>query len=763
MSGGFFRGTSADQDTRFSNKMKKLLKSQKFAPELDVMIDTSKVQMDVIKPWVAIRVTELLGFEDEVLINFINGMLEEKNVDGKHVQIQLTGFMEKNTGKFMKELWSLLISAQSNVSGIPQQFLDQKAEETRLKKVESERIAAELQRKRDLDKLVEEERQREKDAAAEAAKIAGGAKGLADNDRDSKHSDDRRTSRGNGILRKSVSKSRSPPGRSYSRRQRSRHSLDSSLSRSPVRSPLRRRADSRSVSRSPRRRRRSISRNRPSRVSRVVHSPVRRSYSRSPIRRRKSPPTYRSPVRRRYASRSPPPRRSPSYSLSPVPRRRARSPYRRSRADIRKEYWSPERVDRPRVREGRSSVSPVFRGSELSPKPSVTNRRPTGFGVKASPVDGDDEELGTDRDARGSMGDKRAFRDEEEKKTRASDREARKVSEERRLYSDVKERKVGSDRVFRNKKEKWSHDGLNDENEESRRGGRDVVEERSQKNELENRRTELDRSARETREKWAHNDSQEWQREVTRGMGGVSGEKRPHSVIERNTDVDRVGRYNLVEDRFDNDMGRRLEDRIGGSGKRDMDMRREDRNYSDWRDRSTGRERSPFSEKQQASKDTRRARKTVELSQSPGKERREDHGRRSIALDNNDSDSLKEKFLKKSRIQEAKDGGATREDDQDDLSPRETEEKRKEEKRRRKEEKRLRRDERHKRKREKQRRKDEKRAMKTEADNGEEKRRSPEGKEHSDEEHSEYDQKQLEDKLRHEALESLRAKKAISH
>jgi len=151
--------------------------------------------MDVIKPWVATRATELLGFEDEVLINFIYGMLEEKvgaqcespghhismqvsstslpwckdilwwmcgcvlfwhklfhsielmhfyflypvsqNVDGKHVQIQLTGFMEKNTGKFMKELWSLLISAQSNVSGIPQQFLDQKAEETRLKKVMS--------------------------------------------------------------------------------------------------------------------------------------------------------------------------------------------------------------------------------------------------------------------------------------------------------------------------------------------------------------------------------------------------------------------------------------------------------------------------------------------------------------------------------------------------------------------------------------------------------------------------------------------------
>lgn len=94
--------------------------------------------------------------------------------------------------------------------------------------------------------------------------------------------------------------------------------------RSPVRSPPRRRAYSRSASRSPRRRRRSVSPDRPLRGPRVVRSPVRRSYSRSPVRRRKSPPTYRSPVRRRYPSRSPPARRSSSYSLSPVPRSRAR-------------------------------------------------------------------------------------------------------------------------------------------------------------------------------------------------------------------------------------------------------------------------------------------------------------------------------------------------------------------------------------------------------------------------------------------------------
>ncbi|PKI32715.1 hypothetical protein CRG98_046889 [Punica granatum] len=149
MSGGFFRGTSADQDTRFSNKQAKLLKTQKFAPELEHLVDMTKVKMDVMRPWIANRVTELIGLEDEVLINFIYGLLDGKDVNGKEVQISLTGFMEKNTGKFMKELWTLLLSAQKNSSGVPQQFLDAKEEETRKKKEESDRIADEIRRTRD--------------------------------------------------------------------------------------------------------------------------------------------------------------------------------------------------------------------------------------------------------------------------------------------------------------------------------------------------------------------------------------------------------------------------------------------------------------------------------------------------------------------------------------------------------------------------------------------------------------------------------------
>lgn len=43
-----------------------------------LQVDMTKVSMDVIRPWIANRVTELLGFEDEVLINFIYGLLDGK-------------------------------------------------------------------------------------------------------------------------------------------------------------------------------------------------------------------------------------------------------------------------------------------------------------------------------------------------------------------------------------------------------------------------------------------------------------------------------------------------------------------------------------------------------------------------------------------------------------------------------------------------------------------------------------------------------------
>lgn len=478
------------------------------------------------------------------------------------------------------------------------------------------------------------------------------------------------------------------------------------------------------------------------------------------------------------------------------------------------------RVDRPGMKERRTSVSPGRRGSESSPKPPIASRRPTGFGDREIPREVDERRAGTERDGKSSIGDKRSYGDKVERKTGAPIRETRDLVGEKRLYSDMEDRKTGSDRGLREKKDRWAHSDLNAEEEEPQRGGKEVVGEKRLYSDMDNSKSGYDRPVRGTRGKWPHNDSNEGrQKETTRAVTGISGEKRPNSEIERNSGVDRVGRDNPAEDRYYDDNGRRAEDRAGkngGSGKREMDTRKlavekEDRYFSDRRDRPMGRQRSPLPERQQAFKDTRGVRKISDVSQSPVRDRRrEDHGRRSIELDNDDSDIVRENLSKKSRIQEAEDGGPVREDDQESLSPKGSDERRKEEKRRRKEDKRLRREERHKRKREekqrrkdekrgvktgtngedkrnralspdgmeqsdednsehdqKQNRKDEKRAMKTSTMNGEDKRNrallSPDGMEQSDEEHSEYDQKQLEDTLRQKALESMRAMKAISH
>jgi len=74
---GFFRGTSTEQDNRFSDKEKKLLKQIKFADNLVKKVDMTKVKLDTIKPWIANRITELLGgMEDDVVVEYVFNQLD---------------------------------------------------------------------------------------------------------------------------------------------------------------------------------------------------------------------------------------------------------------------------------------------------------------------------------------------------------------------------------------------------------------------------------------------------------------------------------------------------------------------------------------------------------------------------------------------------------------------------------------------------------------------------------------------------------------
>lgn len=117
---GFFRGTSAEQDNRFSDKQKKLMRQMKFPDNLLRKVDTSKINLDAIRPWVSKRLQEILRAEDEVLVEFVIEQLAQKDPDGRSIQINLTGFLNsKMAREFMAELWDLLLAAQekSNSGG----------------------------------------------------------------------------------------------------------------------------------------------------------------------------------------------------------------------------------------------------------------------------------------------------------------------------------------------------------------------------------------------------------------------------------------------------------------------------------------------------------------------------------------------------------------------------------------------------------------------------------------------------------------------
>ncbi|KAK0731254.1 PWI domain-containing protein [Lasiosphaeris hirsuta] len=108
----------------------KLLKSTKFPPEFNQKVDMQKVNIQVMKKWIASTVTTILGNEDDVVIELIFNLIEGGRFpDIKSLQIQLTGFLDKDTATFCKDLWKLLLSAQSSPQGVPKELLEAKKQE----------------------------------------------------------------------------------------------------------------------------------------------------------------------------------------------------------------------------------------------------------------------------------------------------------------------------------------------------------------------------------------------------------------------------------------------------------------------------------------------------------------------------------------------------------------------------------------------------------------------------------------------------------
>eukprot|EP00375_Theileria_parva_P002254 XP_764932.1 hypothetical protein [Theileria parva strain Muguga] len=111
-----------DNNPVLVGKEKELYESKNWPKSFSSPVDITRVKIDAFKPWITKRVSDLMGIEDDIVIDYFFN--EKPRLDPKRLQISLTGFMEKKAGIFVRELWELLLSAQSNPDGIPQAFID---------------------------------------------------------------------------------------------------------------------------------------------------------------------------------------------------------------------------------------------------------------------------------------------------------------------------------------------------------------------------------------------------------------------------------------------------------------------------------------------------------------------------------------------------------------------------------------------------------------------------------------------------------------
>jgi len=61
-----------------------------------------KVNLNVIKPWITLKLNEILGMEDDVVVEYVFTQLEDRDINPKKIQINLAGFLNaKRAREFM--------------------------------------------------------------------------------------------------------------------------------------------------------------------------------------------------------------------------------------------------------------------------------------------------------------------------------------------------------------------------------------------------------------------------------------------------------------------------------------------------------------------------------------------------------------------------------------------------------------------------------------------------------------------------------------
>mmetsp|Transcript_4838 Transcript_4838/g.13971 ORF Transcript_4838/g.13971 Transcript_4838/m.13971 type:complete len:316 (+) Transcript_4838:123-1070(+) len=120
------KGTSSVEDARARNKA---LRATKFPKSFNKKVRLAAINKDILTQWIEEKVASVLGFEDEIVSSTAVNLFLESS-DPRRAQLDLVGFLgESEAAAFSKELWTMMLEAQDNGTGVPTVILDRKKKE----------------------------------------------------------------------------------------------------------------------------------------------------------------------------------------------------------------------------------------------------------------------------------------------------------------------------------------------------------------------------------------------------------------------------------------------------------------------------------------------------------------------------------------------------------------------------------------------------------------------------------------------------------
>ena len=132
------KGTASISST---HALSKLLRTTNFPSHFSTKVDISKIHRGVLSHWINQRITEILGFEDEIVSEMATNLFLPEETEGstnnntveidpRKAQLDLVGFLgEKESAEFANELWEMMIDGSQRKSGIPLVLVQKKKEE----------------------------------------------------------------------------------------------------------------------------------------------------------------------------------------------------------------------------------------------------------------------------------------------------------------------------------------------------------------------------------------------------------------------------------------------------------------------------------------------------------------------------------------------------------------------------------------------------------------------------------------------------------